>query len=106
MAPMMSAERRQSPRMNLEGLAYVNLENGGTILNISETGVCFQSTTPVQRTATIHLLFLQDNPQVEADRRLTWTDEMQKRSGLGFIEVDSELVWIDETQKRGGLRFT
>jgi PilZ domain-containing protein len=92
--------------MNMEGSAYVTpSDNGGTILNISETGLCFQSTTPVQRTATIHLLFPQENHQVDADGRLPWTDESQKRGGLRFIEVDSELAWMDETRQRGGLRF-
>ncbi len=81
--------------MNLE-LPYFNFGNGGTILNISETGLCFQSRTPVQQTATIHLSFAQENHQVQADGRLS----------LLFIEVDSELGWMDETRKKGGLRFS
>jgi hypothetical protein len=96
----METERRQAPRMNVEGSAYINLHSdGGTIVNISETGLCFHSTAPVHQNATIHLLFAQDHPPAEPDGRLPWT------GSLGFIEVDSELAWMDETRKRGGLRF-
>jgi PilZ domain len=102
---MISAERRQSPRMDVDGIAYINLENGGTILNISETGLCFQSTTPVPQAATIQLLFPQDQRQGEADCRPAWVDETQNKGALRLIEVDSELAWVDETRKRGGLRF-
>lgn len=105
---MIETERRQTPRMTVEGLAYVNLEpdNGGIILNISEGGLCFYSTTPVQRTATIGFWFSQDNHGIDADGQLAWADETRKRGGSRFIEADSELAWTDVTRKRGGLRFT
>ncbi len=102
---MISTERRQSPRMDIDGIAYINLENGGTILNISETGLCFQSTTPVPQAATIQLLFSQDRRQGEADCRPAWMNETRNSGALRLIEVDSELAWVDETRKRGGLRF-
>jgi hypothetical protein len=105
---MMRMERRQTPRMPVEGLAYVNLEpdNGGIVLNISEGGLCFHSTASVQQTTTIRFWFSQRNSQVEADDRLPWTDETQKRGGSRSIEADSELAWTDKTRKIGGLRFT
>src|ERR1700730_10274984 len=107
-APMMRMERRQTPRMPVEGLAYVNLEpdNGGIVLNISEGGLCFHSTASVQQTTTIRFWFSQHNSQDEADDRLAWTDETQKRGGSRSIEADSELAWTDKTRKIGGLRFT
>jgi hypothetical protein len=62
-APMMQRERRQTPRMTVERLAYINLEpdNGGIILNVSEGGLCFNSTAPLQQTGTIHFWFLECN---------------------------------------------
>jgi hypothetical protein len=105
---MMRTERRETPRMAVEGLAYINLDpnNGGIILNISEGGLCFHSTIPVQKTALVRFWFAQRATQMSADDRLALRAEPQTRGGIGFIEVDSELAWTDETKKRGGLRFT
>jgi cell division protein FtsN len=86
---MMNRERRQTPRMKVEpGFEYIHLEpgKGGSILNVSEGGLCFLSLAPVQQTGTIHFWFSPRNQQ--------------------RIEGDGELAWTDETQKRGGLRFT
>ena len=96
---MIKTERRQSPRMKVEGLAYVTLdpENGGTVSDISEGGLSFYSTTPVRRTTTIRFWFSQRNYKVEGDGRMACTR---------FLEAQSELAWTDETGRRGGLRFT
>jgi len=94
-APMVRTERRQAPRMTVKGLTYVNLDrdNGGIILNISEGGLSFQSTAPVQCTETIRFWFSYRSQPIEADVP-------------GFIETGGELAWTDDVQKRGGLRFT
>jgi PilZ domain/SPOR domain len=96
---MMRTERRQTPRMKVEGLAYVNLDtdNGGIVSDLSEGGLSFHSTTPVQRTAKIRFWFSQRKYRIEADGPVARTR---------FIEADSELAWTDETQRRGGLKFT
>lgn len=103
---MGTSERRQAPRMAVNGLAYVNLDpdNGGIILNISEGGLCFQSTAPVQRTDTIRFWFSYRNRR--NDSAGVWKDEPQTRGVSRFIEAGSELAWIDESKKVGGLRFT
>ena len=102
---MVRTERRQAPRMTVKGLAYVNLErdNGGIILNISEGGLCFQSTAPVQCTETIRFWFSYRSQRIEAD---VGKNEAQTRDAPGFIETGGELAWTDDAQKRGGLRFT
>ncbi len=71
----------------MERFVYINIEpiNGGTVLNVSEGGLCFQPIVPVQRSGPIRF----------------WFSDHNRR-----IEVDGELVWTDETQKTGGLRFT
>jgi hypothetical protein len=71
----------------VERFVYINIEpiNGGTVLNVSEGGLCFQPIVPVQRSGPIRF----------------WFSDHNRR-----IEVDGELVWTNETQKAGGLRFT
>jgi PilZ domain/SPOR domain len=102
---MVRTERRQAPRMTVKGLAYVNLDrdNGGIILNISEGGLCFQSTAPVQCTETIRFWFSYCSQRIEAD---VGKNEAQTRDIPGFIETGGELAWTDDAQKTGGLRFT
>ncbi len=105
---MVMTERRQASRMTVKGLAYVNLDrdNGGIILNISEGGLCFQATTPVQRTETVRLWFSYRSQGIEAGLGHTSKNDAQTRDIPGFVETESELTWTDDTQKRGGLRFT
>jgi cell division protein FtsN len=100
---MVTTGRRQTPRMKVTGLAYVNLgpDNGGIILDISEGGLCFQSTGPVKQTETIRFWYSPRSHQIMA-RQV----EAQTRGVSRPIEAGSELAWTDETRKKGGLRFT
>jgi PilZ domain/SPOR domain len=100
--------RRRGTRLPVEGLAYVNFEpdNGGIVLNISEGGLCFRSTNPVQETSTIRFWFSGRGSRIAADGRLVWTEDFHKKAGSRFIEAESELAWTDTTRKTGGLRFT
>ncbi len=100
---MMRTERRHVPRMTVIGHAYVNLDpnNGGVVLNISEGGLCFQSTASIQRTETIRLWFSYRSHPIEVDGGLTSAKGVSR-----FIEAGSELAWTDPTGKTGGLRFT
>src|SRR3984893_12628730 len=99
----MVTDRRQTPRMKVMGLAYVNLDpdNGGIILDISEGGLCFQSTGPVKQTETIRFWYSHRSHQIMARQA-----EAQTRGVSRLIEAGSELAWTDETRKKGGLRFT
>jgi hypothetical protein len=91
-APMMKRERRQTPRMTVEPLAYINLEpdNGGIILNVSEGGLCFHSTAPVQQRKSIHFWFSVRYHRIEGDGDLAWADETQKKCGLRFTNLPPE----------------
>jgi len=90
--------------MTVTGPAYVNLDpnNGGVILNISEGGLCFQSTAPIQRTETVRFWFSYRQPI----QGLASHDDAPTKGVSRFIEVGSELAWTDQTRKIGGLRFT
>jgi hypothetical protein len=105
---MTTSNRRRGTRLPVEGLAYVNLEpdNGGVVLNISEGGLCFRSTNPVQQTSTIRFWFSGRGSRVAADGRVVWMEDFHKKSGFRFIEAESELAWTDSSKKMGGLRFT
>src|SRR5271169_3734788 len=105
---MVNTKGRKAPRMTVNELAYVNLgkDNGGIILNISEGGLCFQSTAPVQRTEAIRFWFSYRNRPIDPNEGQAWNDEAQTRGVSRCIEARSELAWTDDTQKRGGLRFT
>src|SRR6266446_10226253 len=86
--PLMNGrERRLAPRKAVERFAYINIEpsNGGSVLNVSEGGLCFHSIAPIHRSETICFWFR------EQDHR---------------IEVQCDLVWMDKTQKTCALRFT
>jgi hypothetical protein len=100
---MVTTDRRQTPRMKVMGLAYVNLDpdNGGIILDISEGGLCFRSTGPVKQTETIRFWYSPRSHQIMA-RQV----EAQTKGVSRLIEAGSELAWTDETRKKGGLRFT
>jgi len=71
----------------VERFAYINIEpgNGGSVLNVSEGGLCFRAVAPVERNKTIRLWF--------------WNHDRR-------IEIQGSLVWMDEKLKTGGLRFT
>lgn len=103
----MRTERRRTPRMKVNGLAYVNLDpdNGGVILDISEGGLSFQSTAPIKRTETIRFWFSYRGLRVEHGQGGS-EGGLQLRGVSRLIEVRSELAWSDGTMKRGGLRFT
>jgi hypothetical protein len=104
-SPVVSTQRRQVPRMTVKGPAYVNLDpnNGGVILNISEGGLCFQSTAPILRTGTIRFWFSFRSYQIEG---LASNDEAQTKGISRLIEVGSDLAWTNRTRMTGGLRFT
>src|SRR5271166_602832 len=95
----MKTERRQTPRMKVEGLAYITLgpDNGGIVSDVSEGGLSFSSTLPVEQTAKIRFWFSQRMHKAEGVGRMECTR---------FLEAESELAWTDETRRKGGLRFT
>jgi hypothetical protein len=88
----MNPERRQAPRMTVEGLTYISLEpgNGGMILNVSEGGICFRAAVPVLKTGTLHFRLSEPNVRIEADGELAWSDETLKKGGLRFTNLSAE----------------
>jgi hypothetical protein len=92
MAPTTNPERRLAPRMNVDNLAYVTLEqgNGGMVLNVSEGGLCFRAVVPVQKTGSIHFRLSEPDLRIEADAEIAWSDETKKKGGLRFTNLSAE----------------
>ena len=91
-SPTLNAERRQTPRTTVNRLAYINFDsnNGAIVLNISDSGLCFHSFAPIERSDTIHFWFSEHKHRIEADGILAWMDETQKKGGLRFTNLSSE----------------
>jgi len=87
--PAMNADRRRSPRTNLEGLAYINFEpeNGGIVLNVSEEGLCFCAVAPVPAEGAVSFSFFANGKRIDAEGALVWTDRARKTGGLRFTNV-------------------
>jgi hypothetical protein len=89
---MKQPERRQTPRTTIERLAYIDIEpdNGGSVGNVSEGGLCFDSIAPVQRNTMIRLWFSECNQRIGVDGALAWTDATQKTGGVRFTTLSAE----------------
>ena len=63
-------------------------DDGGTVLNISEGGLCFEVFTPVLQGDLIHFWFsLNLKDRIEAIGKLVWTDATKKVGGLKFLAL-------------------
>ncbi len=89
---MIEPERRQTPRTTIERLAYIDIEpdNGGSVLNVSEGGLCFDSIAPIQRNSTIRFWFSECNQRIEVQGTLAWTDDRRKTGGVRFATLSAE----------------
>jgi cell division protein FtsN len=85
-------ERRRTPRITLERLAYINIEpnNGGIVLNVSAEGLCFHSIASVERNGKVRFSLLENSHRIEAEGELAWMDEVQKVGGLRFTQLSAE----------------
>jgi sporulation related protein/PilZ domain-containing protein len=84
---MTHQERRQYARKTLNPLPYIHLPsgNGGLVLDISEQGLRFRATAPMEQKGPINFSFTVHSNVV---------------AGIG------ELVWFDQAKRTGGLRYT
>src|ERR1700757_2938869 len=83
-------ERREKTRKVPEQFAFLQLEqdDGGTVLDISEGGLRFESFAPVQEDGPIHFWFsLNLRERIEAWGELAWTHEERKSGGLKFLSL-------------------
>lgn len=83
-------ERREKIRKVPDQFAFLQLEqdDGGTVLDISEGGLRFESFAPVQNHGPIHFWFsLNLRERIEAWGEVAWTGPERKSGGLKFLSL-------------------
>ncbi len=101
----MQLERRQSTRIKLDHLAYINLPaaNGGIVLDVSEGGLSFHSAVPIEATDVVRFrLAVGTIKHLEATASVAWLDSTRKSGGLQFTSVPTEMRWQIENWVRAG----
>jgi TonB family protein len=86
--PLPDRERRRHPRRRDISLAYIDLggDNGGIILNISESGLVLAAAAP---------LYGDQLPKMR----------FQLPESTGWIEASGEIAWLSESKREAGVRF-
>jgi sporulation related protein/PilZ domain-containing protein len=88
----MIQERRSYSRKTLNPLPYISLtpDNGGIVLDVSEQGLRFRATAPVEPSGPIRFSFSAHSDLVEGVADLVWTDRAKKTGGLRFTELSDD----------------
>ena len=85
-------ERRRVPRLRLPSLAYVDVDadNGGILLNLSETGLALQVVAPFAGLPRVTLRIQPPKPRNRLDLQaeIAWISESKKEAGLRFLELE------------------
>jgi TonB family protein len=103
-------ERRRLPRLRLNSLAYVDVDadNGGILLNLSETGLALQAVAPFAGLTRVALRIQPPKPRKRLDLQaeITWLSESKKEAGLQFLEVadDTRIEIANWISAEGGAR--
>lgn len=86
-----AGERREHPRSASFWLTYVELgeENGGIVLNISESGLAVTAADPIAEEYYPRVRFrLPKSEQwIETSGQVVWTDDSQKGAGIEFVDL-------------------
>ena len=86
-----SGERRRFTRQRLCSLAYLDIgpDNGGMVLNLSETGLALQAFNPLigQTRVDLRIQPPKSRKRIQATAEITWLSESKTEAGLKFIEL-------------------
>jgi TPR repeat protein len=96
--------RRHSPRVKPIENAHINFGAGnrGVVLDVSEGGLRFKSSSPLEPSDPIHFS-LTFNSRTEGAAALAWSDESRTTGGLRFTSLPTECRDQIRTWVRGGL---
>jgi TonB family protein len=87
--PLGFPDRRLHARRQTKSLAYIDLgeDNGGLVLNFSETGVAVHAAVMMtgDHLPKIRFQLPQSLEWVEAEGRVTWTGDSRKEAGIEFV---------------------
>jgi hypothetical protein len=89
---MIQQERRSYSRKTLNPLPYISLapDSGGLVLDVSEQGLRFRATGPLELSGPIRFSFSAHSDLVEGIADLVWTDPANKTGGLRFTELSDD----------------
>jgi len=105
---MTQHERRQYSRKTLNPLPYINLPSGkgGILLDVSEQGLRFRATAPVDQSGPIPFSFTAHSKLVAGIGEVVWLDQEKKTYGLRFTELPySALEHIRKWRHDSNLRL-
>ena len=89
-----SAERRVRSRQKLRSVSYIDLgpDNGGLVLNLSESGLAFFSAMKLtgDQLPTLSFKLPGFTETIEAQARLAWISETRKEAGVQFDGLPEE----------------
>ncbi len=86
-------DRRQNFRKTPDKFAFLQLErdDGGSVQDVSEGGLRFETFAPVTQSGPVHLWFsLNLRERIEAWGEVVWTDAAKKGGGLRFLRLSEE----------------
>ena len=89
----MDLDRRQELRRMPEKFAFLQLErdDGGTVLDLSEGGLSFETFAPVHQNGPVQFWFsLNLRDRIEAWGELIWTSAAKNSGGLRFLHLSEE----------------
>jgi PilZ domain len=101
----MNANRRLQERKQPERTVLCTLgdEESGSVLNLSEDGLCFESLTLIEEKDLLQPRLSVDlNSAIEATGQLAWIDSAKRTGGLRFLELSALArerirAWLSET---------
>src|SRR6266480_1177015 len=101
-------DRRQKLRIVTNELVFLQLErdDGGTVLDVSEGGLGFETFAPVNQKGPVHFWFsLNLRDRIEAWGEVVWTNATKKCGGLRFLRLSEEARaqirrWMTEFSRR------
>lgn len=86
-------ERRRYPRQKVESLVYLNVQpnNGGILLDFSESGICISVANPLPVSSQIHFsLGSGDGGVVEGTGQISWLSGSGRRAGVRFVQFPND----------------
>jgi hypothetical protein len=89
----MQTERRSAPRQGLNSLVYLDLEpdNGGILLNLSETGMQISVANRLVTSSEIRFtLRLDPNETISGTGRVAWLSPSGRSAGVHFLSLPEE----------------
>ncbi len=88
-------ERRRCARHQVKSLAYLDIgaDNGGIVLNISETGLAVHavSVLPPDPTVDLRLQLHKSCKRLETRAKVAWISDTKKEAGVEFIDLPEEV---------------